>query len=121
MLFRSKFVLKVIPMLFDEKKIMKILGQQYMQTAGMSDGNIMGFLKIIKDSKYDVQVSEQGFGATQRMELFEQLTSMAQAGMPIPPDMLIEYMDIPNKQEVQGRVMQYVQQQQAAQAQPKPG
>jgi len=46
---------------------------------------------------------------------------MAQAGMPIPPDMLIEYMDIPNKQEVQGRVMQYVQQQQAAQAQPKPG
>ena len=117
----GKFVLKVIPMLFDEKKIMKILGQQYMQSAGMSDGNIMGFLKIIKDSKYDVQVSEQGFGATQRMELFEQLTSMAQAGMPIPPDMLIEYMDIPNKQEVQGRVMQYVQQQQAAQAQPKPG
>lgn len=116
------FMLAMIPMMFDVKKAVKVMGTQWMMSFGldqmtgqplMDEGKIAAFLTMIGDSKYDIVITESG-GMTLRYETFEKLTEMAQAGMPIPPDLVLEYTDIPNTEEVKQRINAYAQQQQQA-------
>lgn len=119
----GKFTLQMIPMVFDVKKVVKVLGPDYMLKAvdpakypqGLDEGHIGAFLTMIKDNKYDVLVTESDQNSTIRYETFNQLVELVKAGMPIPPDLVIEYMDLNNSEEVKQRIIQLQQQQQQQQ------
>lgn len=117
------FILKMIPRLFDAKKLAKVLGPEYMKNAvdqqkypeGLTEGHLRGFLTMIGDQRYDVAITEADQNQTLRYEIFQDLTELAKSGLPIPVELLIDYMDLPNSQEVKERVAQE-QQRQAAMA-----
>ena len=130
----GKFVLKMLPDLMDAKKLAKVLGPKYMQSVtlpgnldeqgqpiqGISEGNLEAYLQMVKDLKYDVEVTEADQGSTMRYEIFSQMMEMAKIGLPIPPALMIDYLDIGNSDEVKQEVKAYQQQQmQAAQAKKK--
>lgn len=120
----GNFILRMVPLIFDEKKVMKVLGPDYMAKAvdpkrypqGLTDGHIAAFLQMIGDNKYDVFVSEADQNKTIRYEVFSQLTELAKAGLPIPPDLIVDYMDLPNSEEVKQKILQLQQQQMMAAA-----
>ena len=72
------FMLQMIPMLFDVKKLKKVLGPDYMSKAidkvkypdGLSDGILEGFLQMVKDNKYDVYVAEADQNSTIQYKKF---------------------------------------------------
>lgn len=115
-------MLEMVPMLFDTKKLMKVLGPDYMRKAldpekypsGLSEGNIAAFLQMVQDNKYDVFVAEADQNATIRYEIFQELTALLKAGAPIPMDLVIDYLDLPNSEEVKQKVKQQQQMQLAA-------
>lgn len=118
----GKFILAMTPALFDEKKVMKVLGPQYMAQAtdkrypeGLTEGHLAAFMRMVADNKYDVFVSEADQNKTIRYEVFQDLTELVKAGIPIPPELLIDYMDISNSEEVKKKIRE--QQQLALQAQ----
>lgn len=108
----GNFMLEMIPMIFDEKKVKKVLGPDYMKKAvdperypqGLTDGHIAAFLQMIEDNKYDVFVSEADQNKTIRYEIFQDLIEVVKAGIPVPPDLLIDYMDLPNSEEVKQKI-----------------
>lgn len=120
----GKFLLEMTPMLFDSKKLMKVIGPEYMRKAvdpqkypeGLTEGIIDGFLMMVKDNRYDVFVTEADQNSTIRFEIFQELTELLKAGAPIPIDLLIDYMDLPNSEEVKQKVQQEIQRQSAAAA-----
>ena len=103
----GKFVLEMIPAIYDTKKVSKILGPQYMKNAtdpaqypeGLTNGHIDAFLTMIKDNKYDVYVSEADQNKTIRFEIFQDLLELAKIRPEVPINLLIDYMDISNAEE----------------------
>lgn len=116
----GQFLFSIIPAMFDAAKVEKILGPKFMQEYGLDRGIIASYLTMVEDNKYNIQISESGQPDTLRDETFENLMQLVQGGMPLPPDLLMEFMNVPNKQEVMNRVKEYQQQVLAAQAQ-QPG
>lgn len=120
----GKFMLQMVPMIFDDKKLIKVLGPDYMRKAvdevkypgGLSEGNIKAFLTMVEDNKYDVFVAEADQNSTIRYEIFQELTELVKAGAPIPIDLVIDYMDLPNSEEVKKKVKEFQAQQVAAAA-----
>lgn len=121
----GKFILTMVPALFDPKKMAKVLGPDYMAKAvdpqrypgGLNEGHIAAFLQMVGDNKYDVFVSEADQNKTIRYETFTDLVELVKAGIPIPPDLIIDYMDIANSEEVKNKIKE--QQAMAMQAQAK--
>lgn len=76
------------------------------------------FLKEHPDlalTKYDVLVEEAPDSLTLTSETFDQLVALANNGLPIPPDMLIEVSPLPSN--VKAKFLERMQQQMAMQAQ----
>lgn len=106
----GRFVLKMIPNLFDKDaggltKLKKILGRKYLTENFKDenpDGMLAGYLTMIKDDKYDVEVTESDRSKTMRSEIFDQLIELAKtpAGAFLPGEMFVEYMDISNGEEI---------------------
>jgi hypothetical protein len=126
----GKFILEMVPAIIDVPKLKKILGPQYMAKAvdpekypqGLSDGHLEAFLTMVQDNKYDVFVAEADANSTIRYEIFQELSELLKAGAPIPIELLISYMDLPNSEEVLQKIKEYQQQQLAAAgAQPAKG
>lgn len=115
----GRFILQMTPMMFDTKKLMKTLGPDYMAKAidkvkypgGLSEGHLTAFLQMVKDNKYDVFVAEADQNSTIRYEIFQELTELMKAGAPIPPELIVDYMDLPNSQEVKDKIVEYQQMQ----------
>lgn len=107
----GKFILQMLPLLFDSKKMMKILGPQYLQANKLDEGSLMAMLTIIKDNKYDVLITESDHNSTLRYETFNQLVELTKAGIPIPPDLIIDYMDLSNSTEVKKKIVEEQQRQ----------
>lgn len=113
----GNFLLQMVPMLFDVKKLMKVLGPEYMAKAmdeskypqGLNEGHLSAFLQMVKDNKYDVFVAEADQNATIRYETFQELTELLKAGAPVPMDLLVDYMDLPNSQEVKKKIQEQQQ------------
>lgn len=108
------FLFSIIPVMFDAAKLEKVLGQKFMAENQLNRAMIQTYLTMIEDGKYNVQISEAGAPDTLRAETFEDIMELVKSGMPFPPDMVIEFMNIPNKTEMVNRLKEY--QQQAAQA-----
>ncbi len=104
----GNFIFDMVPMLFDISKMEKTIGVAYMKKAvdeekypeGLTEGHLQAFLTMIKDKKYDVSITEANNNSTLRFEIFQELTELLKAGAPIPIKLLVEYLDLPNSQEV---------------------
>lgn len=125
----GKFILDMMPLLFDSKKLSRVLGPDYMAKAvdpqkypnGLQIGNLDAFLHMVADERYDVAVTEADQNATVRYEIFQEMTELLKAGAPIPITLLVDYMDLPNAEEVKQEIMkqQQAQQQMALEASAK--
>jgi hypothetical protein len=69
---------------------------------------------MVKDHKYDVYVTEADQNATIRFEIFQELTDLLKAGAQIPLDLIIDYMDLPNSEEVKQKIKEQQEKQLAA-------
>jgi hypothetical protein len=106
------FLLEMMPALFTPAKFARVLGPDFMKKAidqerypdGLSEGHIQAFLTMIKDNQYDVFVADSDSNPTVRYETFQELSDLLQKGAPIPIDLLIDYMDIPNAEDVKKRI-----------------
>lgn len=124
----GNFILAMMPAVFDAKKMMKVLGSDFMAKSldpqkypqGMTEGIVDAYLQMVKDDKYDVVVTEADQNSTIRYEIFQELSDLLKAGAQIPVELLIDYMDLPNAEEVKQKIAQYQQAQAAATAQPAP-
>lgn len=111
----GQFLFKVIPTLFDVAKIKKVLGVNYLQGAGIDDTHLKAYLITLEDGRYNVRIAEHGDTKTLREETFEDLMNMVSNGMPIPFEIMADFMTFPNKDEVIKKVQaNQAQQQQAA-------
>lgn len=106
-------IFNMLPTIFDAKKLAKVLGEKFMATNQIDLGYLKAFLTQVEDGKYNLSVSEGDSSATIRLEVFEQLMEMASNGMPIPPDLIIEFSSMPNSKEILDRIRQYAEQAQA--------
>jgi hypothetical protein len=113
----GQFLFSIIPTLFDSAKLEKVLGQKYMQDSGLDRPRLDAYLTMIHDGKYNVQINEAGAPDTIREETFEDLMQLAQAGVSMPPDLFIDYMNMSNKSEVMKRVLDWTKGQMAMAAQ----
>lgn len=112
----GQFLFSIIPTLFDSAKLEKVLGQRWLQENKMDRVRLDAYLTMIKDGKYNVSINEAGAPDTIREETFEDLMQLAQAGVSMPPDLFIDYMNMSNKGEVLNRVRSWTQAQMQAQA-----
>jgi len=102
-------IFAMIPSVLDVNEIKKIVGQDFMTKNGIDDGYLKAFLAQIADGKYDVVITEADNSATLRAETFDQLAELAKAGLPIPPDVILEFSTIPNSKEIIARVKEAAQ------------
>ncbi len=110
-------IFSMIPHIFDVPEIRKVIGQEFMTVNKLDDGFLTAFLQQISDGKYDINITEADNSATIRQETFDALMEMVKGGMPIPPDVLLEFSSIPNVKEVSEKIVAF-QQQAQAKAQP---
>ena len=100
-------IFKMIPDCFNASTIARICGETFMQANELDLGKIRGYLHMVKSGEYEVVVSDSDNSETVRQETFEGLVTLAEKGMPIPPDVLIEFAPISNKKEIQARILAY--------------
>lgn len=113
----GKFLLAMFPQLFDAKKLAKVIGQKLMGELKITEGILQAYLAMIKDSKYDVMITEADKTTTARYETLETLIELVKTpgGAVIPMDLIIDYMDLPNSEDIKKRIQE--SQQQALEAQ----
>lgn len=112
----ADFILQILPNIMDAEMLEKILGQKFMQSyasqdmpQGLTTGHLQAYMQMISDHKYHIEVSEQGQTATSRYETLMQVMELAKTGM-VPPTLAIDFMDMPNIEEVKKKVEAYQQQ-----------
>lgn len=121
----GKLLIKTIQYFYTPERILRILQSNAatpdMQVGGqpLANYSYQELLTILQTSdltKYDIEVAESGYSPTARMATFMLLSDMAKSGAPVPPELMIEFMDIPSelKTKIQDSMMQ---QSQAAQGQ----
>lgn len=116
-------LVKLIQRYYRPERILRILqnqatqaGPQNMQVGGQpfdsyTSEEIISILQTSDLSQYDVTVAESGYSPTARLATFMLLSEMARSGSPVPPELMVEFMDIPAelKQKIQSSMMQQAQ------------
>ncbi|HUT09326.1 MAG TPA: hypothetical protein VMY42_02425 [Thermoguttaceae bacterium] len=76
----------------------------------------MSPMESMSTGRYGVRVARGANSPTMRMAMFEQVLEAVKAGVPIPPEMILEMSDLPNKEEIIEAIkaQQQAMQQQAA-------
>jgi hypothetical protein len=110
----------LIPQYFTEEKAIRItsesIGQDKFVVVNQPQfdnlGQQVGVLNDLSKWEFDIVISEIPAMTTQRERQFQQLLEAAGAGVPIPPDILIEFSDLPGKDRILQRMQQEMSQQQ---------
>jgi hypothetical protein len=111
----GRAIFKLLPDIMDANRLERVVGQAFLESNQMSTGALAAILSMIEDGRYDVDISDATDSPTMRAETFEQLLEIAEKlKMPLPPDLLIEWSNIPNSNEVIDRIQEFQQQQLAA-------
>lgn len=108
-------IFAMVPHIFTLDSLKKVIGPSYMKTNGLSDGMVQAMLQQVADGKYDIEITEADNSATIRAEIFDNLMEMASKNMPIPPDVILSFSNIPNLKEVTDKIEAYQQKVMAAQ------
>ncbi len=113
----GRWQLRTIQDYYTTERIFRIEGEEgkdkYIRANGKTSGGIINDVTI---GEYDVVVTEEPLSPTNRQALHNDLMEMVHQGYPIPPDILLRYSDIPDKDEVIQRMLQAAQQAQEGQS-----
>jgi hypothetical protein len=107
----GKLLLPMIQDVFTPERVIRLLEysnkQQKIEIEGepfdQIDPNVLRTLLEEKWEdllEYDVTVGESAYNVTKRLADFVMLKEMASQGVPIPPEHILEFMDIPNKDKI---------------------
>jgi len=120
----------LIPQFYTEPRIFRIIGENGQpQFIGVNQPVQMGvnpitgqaITEVLNDLStfdFDVIITDTPATPSQRTAAFYALLEMAKVGVPVPPDMILEASDLPQKEEMKSRMMAAAQaQSQAAQSQ----
>jgi len=110
----GQIIFKLLPALYNASRARRVLGERFMSDNELSLGHLKAYLKLIQDGEYDLTVTDSEDSETIRQETFEALMTMAEKGLPIPPDVIMEFTPLSNKAEIQKRIQAFQQQQAAA-------
>lgn len=69
-------------------------------------GNVTGLLHDLSKMEFDIVITEAPMSTTQREKQFAQLLEAAGAGVPIPPDLIVDFSDWPFKEDLKARMVQ---------------
>ncbi len=109
----GRWQLRTIQDYYTTERVFRIEGKEgkdkYLKANEKTDE---GLLNDVTVGEYDVVVTEEPLSPSNRTALNEELKDMMHQGYPIPPDILLRYSDMPDKDEVIERMLQA---QQAAQ------
>lgn len=120
----GRIILKYIQKFYPAERILRIISNQAKKDALQINGAdfdpqdqlqqmvVMELLSNADLSKYDVIVTESTYSPTIMMSYANMLTEMARAGIPIPPQAIMEYLPIPNKEKVIGMIREQMEMQQ---------
>lgn len=123
----GSLLVKLIQRYYTPERLMRLLqtsasvpSAQSPQVGGQPLENydpneIIALLSTADLVNYDVVVAESGYSPTARMATFMLLTQMAQSGAPVPPELMVEFMDIPS--ELKSKIQNGLAAQAQAQAQ----
>jgi hypothetical protein len=120
----GELLIKYIQKYYSAQRIFNILNEQNnkeeIQIGGQPFGSyspeqIMEFLKDQDMTKVDITVDETSWSPTQRMAILSTMQDLLQKGAPIPFEMMLPLMDLPESYKQQA--IQAIMQQQQAQAQ----
>ena len=102
-------ILKLIPQCYDEERIVRLVGNND------SWGPEIAKLLTQSDwSEYDVQITQTLYSDTVRQANLELWMEARNKGFPVPPEVLFELSDLPNKEKVLALFQQQQQQEGAA-------
>ena len=73
-------------------------------------GRVVGVENNVAEMEVDIVVEDAPDTVTIQHEQFQEIAGLAQAGMPIPPDLLIEMSQLRNKDQIIERMQQGQQQ-----------
>jgi len=118
----GRLLAAMIQKYYSPERIMRIVYNENIKSPVTVGGNplegqeaeLQALIENTDLTKYDVVVGESGWSPTVRIANFMMWAELAGKGLPVPPELLIELSDLPEKD----KVLQQVQamQQQAAQA-----
>lgn len=101
---------------YSPERIMRIINNKVNQGKDVKIGDknpgeyseeeLIQILGEVDADKYDVVVAESAFSPTKRTTNFIVWSELAKQGIPVPPDMLVEMSDLPNKEEMKARMKQ---------------
>lgn len=120
----GKLLVAMIQKYFTPDRIYRIVSQRNAQNPVMvggeemsnfSEEEIVDLIANTDISKFDVVVGQATYSPTVRLANFMLLSDLAGKGLPIPPDVLIELMDIPS--DMRTRIMSGMQAQSDAASQ----
>jgi hypothetical protein len=94
-------VAKMNRIIGDDQRMAQAMGLFGQQQVMMPNEQVFDMLKRLKDVDFDVVVEFQDHAPTARQAVVAQMMQFMAAGMPIPPDIIIEASDVPRKDEIQ--------------------
>ncbi len=100
----GKFLIRAIQDYYTPEKILRITGSQ-MDTWDLFDRQeAMLALQGADLSRYDIVVDEALSAPTHRVADYQAMLELVRMGFPIPPELVIEASDLPNKKEIISRL-----------------
>ena len=97
---------------YSEEEVINIIGkdnqvEEFTINQPVAEGNeIKEVLNDVRVGKYGVMVGQGSYNVTTRIANLMYLVEAAKSGVPIPADVLIDATDLPNKEEIKGRIIQ---------------
>lgn len=100
----GKFLIRAIQDYYTPEKVLRIIGPQMGLRDSLDQQEVMVSLQNADLSKYDIAVDEAVNAPTHRTANFQTLLELVRMGLPIPPELIIEASDLPNKKEIISRL-----------------
>jgi hypothetical protein len=122
----------LLPQFYREPRVFRIVGEsgqpdfvpvnQPQETVDPRTGMaVQQILNDLSTFEFDVVISDTPATPSQRVAAFYALLEMAKAGLPVPPDVIIEASDLPQKEMLKERLMQQQQMEMQARQQQSQG
>jgi hypothetical protein len=104
----GKLLIPLVKRYYPAERVMRIVkasNSKQPQTAGgepvseFTDDEIIQILEAADLEKFDLIVSESSFSPSARLSIFLILTSLREKGVDIPPEMIIQFADMPDAEK----------------------
>jgi len=108
----GRFILSQLGTIYSTETAARTLGEDFIMKNNVTPEVLESVLKETEEGEFDIEIGEGQDSPTERYAIFMQLSELAGQGMAIPPNILLEYADIPDSSK---REIIAMQQQAAAQ------